>query len=143
LLGKYADKGAVVDFGRKAQYFTLDVLSDIAFGTPFGFVQTDSDVYRYIETTEKTLPMAMIATVVPFLITLFASPLVKPALPSEKDILGFGRVMRFVTKLPQTPKGTTLTRLLRSALPKLLRQNAMGQTGRYRGICLAHSSHTA
>ena len=94
LLGRYADRGAVVDFGRKAQYFTLDVISDIAFGKPFGFISTDSDVYKYIETTEKTLPMVMVTTVLPFLVTLFASPLFKPALPSEKDVLGFGRVMR-------------------------------------------------
>ncbi|KAK2609238.1 hypothetical protein QQS21_002172 [Conoideocrella luteorostrata] len=93
LLGKYADKGAVVDFSKKTQYFTLDVISDIAFGTPFGFVQTDSDVYKYIETTEKTLPMVMVTTVIPFLVTMFASPLFKPALPSEKDVLGFGKVM--------------------------------------------------
>lgn len=86
----------MVDFGKKAQYFTLDVISDIAFGSPFGFLQTDSDVYKYIETTEKTLPVVMMTTVVPFLVTLFASPLMKPALPSEKDIFGFGRVMQYV-----------------------------------------------
>lgn len=95
-MGKYADRGAVVDFGKKAQYFTLDVISDIAFGTPFGFLETDSDVYKYIETTEKTLPVVMITTVVPFVVNIFASPLMKPALPSEKDILGFGRVMKYV-----------------------------------------------
>lgn len=92
----------MVDFGKKAQYFTLDVISDIAFGTPFGFLQTDSDVYKYIETTEKTLPMVMISTVAPFIVKIFASPLMKPALPSEKDIFGFGRVMKYIKSIRST-----------------------------------------
>ncbi|KAI1017181.1 hypothetical protein LB505_001971 [Fusarium chuoi] len=31
LLGKYADEKKPVDFGRRAQFFTLDVISDLAF----------------------------------------------------------------------------------------------------------------
>ncbi|KAK5989461.1 Cytochrome P450 monooxygenase ABA1 [Cladobotryum mycophilum] len=93
LLGKYADKNKPVDFGRKAQYFTLDVISHVAFGEPFGFLETDSDVYKYIETTEKTLPMVMVTTVIPWLLKLLSSPLFKRFLPSAKDALGFGKVM--------------------------------------------------
>lgn len=76
----------------------MDVISDIAFDEPFGFLETDSDVYQYIETTEKTLPVVMVTTVLPALVKLLASPLVRPALPSEKDVLGFGRVMRYVMR---------------------------------------------
>ncbi len=97
MLASYADRGKPVDLGRKVQYFTLDVISDIAFGEPFGFLETDSDVYKYIETTESTLPVVMVTTVIPFLVKLLASPLLKTVLPSEKDVLGFGRVMRQVS----------------------------------------------
>ena len=97
MLANYADKGTAFDLGQKVQYFTLDVISDIAFGEPFGFLETDSDVYKYIETTEQTLPMVMVTTVVPSLVMLLASPLLKSALPSDKDVLGFGRVMRYVS----------------------------------------------
>ncbi|KAF7558832.1 hypothetical protein G7046_g5333 [Stylonectria norvegica] len=93
LLGDYAATSKVVDFGRKAQFFTLDVISDLAFGTPFGFLETDSDVYEYIKTTEENLPMVMVTTVIPWLIKMLSSPLFKRLLPSEKDMLGFGRVM--------------------------------------------------
>lgn len=90
---KYADQGRPVDLGRRAQFFTLDVLSDLAFGEPFGFLETDSDVYEYIKTAEETLPMVMVTTVVPWLVKVLSSPIFKRLLPSEKDRLGFGRVM--------------------------------------------------
>ncbi|KAL2682430.1 hypothetical protein Neosp_006881 [[Neocosmospora] mangrovei] len=93
LLRKYADEKKPVDLGRRAQFFTLDVLSDLAFGEPFGFLETDSDVYEYIKTTEETLPMVMVTTVVPWLVKVLSSPIFKSLLPSEKDRLGFGRVM--------------------------------------------------
>lgn len=96
MLGSFADKGKAFDLGQKVQYFTLDVISDIAFGEPFGFLETNSDVYKYIETTEQALPMVMVTTVVPSLVKVLASPLLKSALPSDKDVFGFGRVMRYV-----------------------------------------------
>lgn len=93
LLDRYADTRAPVDLGRKVQYFTLDVISDIAYGAPFGFVETDTDVYEYIKTTEKNLPMVMVITVFPWLLKLLNSPILKRLLPSSKDRLGFGRIM--------------------------------------------------
>ncbi|KAL7784320.1 cytochrome P450 [Trichoderma ceciliae] len=93
LLGNYADRRKSLDLGRKVQYFTLDVISDIAYGSPFGFVETDSDMYEYIKTTEKNLPMVMLITVFPWLLRLLNSPILKGLLPSTKDRLGFGRIM--------------------------------------------------
>ncbi|WZH43100.1 cytochrome P450 [Fusarium acuminatum] len=93
LLRKYADNNKPVDLGRRAQFFTLDVISDLAFGEPFGFLETDSDVYKYIQITEETLPSVMVTTVVPWLVKVLSSPLFKKLLPSEKDRLGFGRLM--------------------------------------------------
>lgn len=87
------------DFGRKAQYFTLDVISDIAFGEAFGDITTDSDVHEYIKTTEETLPIIILATVLPWLTRLLRSPILKPLLPSDKDQLGLGKVMGFVYSL--------------------------------------------
>ncbi|KAL6874463.1 cytochrome P450 [Trichoderma longibrachiatum] len=93
LLAEYADRRRPVDLGRKVQYFTLDVISDLAYGAPFGFVETDTDVYEYIQTTEKNLPMVMVITVFPWLLTLLNSRILKGLLPSTKDRLGFGRIM--------------------------------------------------
>jgi hypothetical protein len=84
------------DFGRKAQYFTLDVISDVAFGEPFGFLATDSDVHEYIKTTEEVLPTIIMVTVLPWLNWLLQSPIFKAVLPSDKDQLGLGKVMGLV-----------------------------------------------
>ncbi|KAK1476984.1 hypothetical protein CCUS01_16700 [Colletotrichum cuscutae] len=71
LIERYVDGRKPFDFGRKAQFFTLDVISDLAFGEPFGFVASDSDMYEYIKTTEENLPVFMGMTVVPWVIRLF------------------------------------------------------------------------
>lgn len=96
LLEKYLTTGTEFkpfDFGRKAQYFTLDVITHLAFGKTFGFVTTDSDVYEYIKTVEQTIPAAMMVTVLPWMNWLLRTKLVKGILPSAKDPIGFGKLM--------------------------------------------------
>ncbi|CZR60565.1 uncharacterized protein PAC_10461 [Phialocephala subalpina] len=63
-IDKYVTAGSEfkpLDFGRKAQYFTLDVITNLAYGKAFGYLATDSDAYDYIKTVEETLPAAMMA----------------------------------------------------------------------------------
>jgi hypothetical protein len=82
-----------IDFGRRAQFFTLDVISTVAYGAPFGFLATDTDVHEYIKTTEQVIPAAMMVTVFPWLNKLLTLPLMKSLLPSEKDPIGFGEII--------------------------------------------------
>ncbi|RDW68159.1 hypothetical protein BP6252_09555 [Coleophoma cylindrospora] len=82
-----------LDFGRKSQYFTLDVISDVAFGNAFGFLETDSDVHEYIKTTEENLPAIIMVSVLPWLNWALQSPILKSLLPSDKDQLGLGKIM--------------------------------------------------
>ncbi|KAM0324813.1 hypothetical protein ACHAQA_007779 [Verticillium albo-atrum] len=98
-LNQDIDANAKLDFGRKAQYFTLDVITDLAFGNPFGFLETDSDIYDYIKTTEESLPVFMVTTVLPWMIKIFGSPVFASILPSEKDVMGFGKVMSISKKV--------------------------------------------
>lgn len=58
------------DLARKAQYFTLDAISTVAYGQPFGFITTDSDCYDYIKMTEETVPTIMVTTVLPWLLEM-------------------------------------------------------------------------
>lgn len=90
---KYVSANKPFDFGRKAQYFTLDVISDLAFGEPFGDIATDSDVHEYISTMETNMPTIIVTTVLPWLMVLLSSPLFKWMMPSEKDVIGLGRTM--------------------------------------------------
>ncbi|PKS11176.1 hypothetical protein jhhlp_002937 [Lomentospora prolificans] len=92
-----------LDFGRKAQYFTLDVISNVAFGEPFGFLESDSDVHRYIQTTEENLPAIILVSVLPWLNGALQSPLLKSLLPSEKDPIGLGKIIGCVFSVPGLP----------------------------------------
>jgi hypothetical protein len=77
----------------------LDVLSTVAYGSPFGFLSTDTDVYQFIETSEKVIPTVMMVTVFPWLNYILASSFMKSLLPSERDPIGFGKIIGFVLLL--------------------------------------------
>jgi hypothetical protein len=85
-----------MDFGQKAQFFTLDVISAVAYGFPFGFLTTDTDVYHYIEMSEKVVPAAMVVTVYPWINHILTSSFMKSLLPSAADPIGFGKILGFV-----------------------------------------------
>ncbi|OHW98813.1 cytochrome P450 [Colletotrichum incanum] len=93
LVDKYVSEDKPFDFGFKAQYFTLDVISDIAFGQPFGDLATDSDVHEYIKTMERNMPTILMTSVLPWLLALFSSPIFRSMMPSEKDAIGVGKIM--------------------------------------------------
>jgi len=82
-----------IDFGSKSQYLTLDVISDIAFGEAFGFVENDEDMFSYIKTTESTIPILILTGSFPWLARIFQSPLLKSLLPKDTDAYGLGKVM--------------------------------------------------
>lgn len=94
LIGKYvSDEYKPMDFGRKAQYFTLDVISAVAYGKPFGYLATDSDVYDYIQTCEEIYPAIGVMTTFPSMNWLLTRDIVQKYLPSDKDPVGFGKIM--------------------------------------------------
>lgn len=88
-----------VNLGRKIQYMTLDVISSIAFGQAFGFMDDDADKFEYIKTTEDALPMMQLFALMPWLIRLIQSPLGKVMLPSERDAVGLGRIIAFAKQI--------------------------------------------
>ncbi|KAB5554850.1 pisatin demethylase [Coniochaeta sp. 2T2.1] len=98
----YVAKNKAFDFGRKCQYLTLDILSDIAYSDPFGFLESDSDRFDYIKTIEENFPTIIVVTVLPWIITMMRFPLFKMVpglLPTEKDRLGLGKVMGITKKV--------------------------------------------
>uniref|UniRef100_A0A0D2YEY0 Pisatin demethylase n=1 Tax=Fusarium oxysporum (strain Fo5176) TaxID=660025 RepID=A0A0D2YEY0_FUSOF len=96
---KYIAKGRPFDFGYKAQYFTLDVISALAFGEQFGDLETDSDVNGYITAMEESMPTIIVTTVMPWMIKLLQLPVFKSMLPSEKDKVGVGKVMAIAKRV--------------------------------------------
>ncbi len=82
-----------VDFARKIQYFTLDVISDLAFGQPFGFLEEDDDIFQFIKITRSFFPVSLVMANIPMLVSLLHSRLFRGLLPKESDKLGFGAVI--------------------------------------------------
>jgi hypothetical protein len=81
------------DFGRKAHYLTLDVITHIAFGKEFGYLAMDSDLYEYIKTVQESIGAAMMVTVLPWIKWVLQTRLMKRVLPDEKDPTGFRKVL--------------------------------------------------
>lgn len=82
-----------MDFSKKAQFLTLDLIGQISFGRPFEFIQNDTDMFSYIQTTENTIPVMMLVSVFPLLAKIFQSPLLKSVLPKNTDAYGLGKIM--------------------------------------------------
>lgn len=84
-----------MDFGRKAQYFTLDSMSDLAYREPFGFMATDSDMYDYLKVVESVFVAAAMVTIFPWINSLLNLRIMKAILPSDKDPLGLGKIIGY------------------------------------------------
>ncbi|CAK7271319.1 hypothetical protein SEPCBS119000_004539 [Sporothrix epigloea] len=82
-----------VDIARKVQFFTLDVISKLAFGDAFGCLAADADMFDYIKTTEHTLPIFVTVALLPWMIDLLQSPYMRPLVPNVRNMVGFGTVM--------------------------------------------------
>ena len=82
-----------MDFARKIQFLTLDVISDIGFGEAFGDLRADADVNDYIKSGEEGL-MVLTLFMALGLTDFLQIPFIARWLgPSEKDATGFGRIM--------------------------------------------------
>jgi hypothetical protein len=79
-----------MDLGQKGQFFTLDVISDLAFGTAFGYLKQDDDVFDYIKITDQYIPAMLVMANIPWLARLTHTRLFRGLLPKESDKLGFG-----------------------------------------------------
>lgn len=84
-----------MDFGEKGQFFTLDVISHLAFGHAFGFMEEDRDMYSYIEITKGFIPFMIFLTHATGLASLLHSRPFRGLFPKATDKLGFGAFIRY------------------------------------------------
>ena len=82
-----------MDLARKIQYFTLDVISTIGFGQPFGDLKADADLNDYIKSGEQGLVIVTLSAGLGLTPYMQWPPLARLLGPSEKDKSGFGRMM--------------------------------------------------
>ena len=83
-----------MDFAQKAQYFGIDVITDIACGEPFGFLAHDADVHGYIATQLELIPIFEWFATLPILNRIVRIPFIsKAVMPTPQDKTGVGRLM--------------------------------------------------
>lgn len=90
---KYISTGSdyrPMDFGEKGQFFTLDTISELAFGHAFGFMDTDGDKYDYIKITKGFIPFMVFLCHATPLATLLHSRPFRGLFPKSGDKIGFG-----------------------------------------------------
>ena len=94
---KYISEGTSLkrmDLARITNYFTLDVISDVAFGSPFGDVKDDEDKFEYIKTIGENLPLMVLMAILPQIHGfLEKSSLMALLGPNAKDRVGLGRIV--------------------------------------------------
>ncbi|KAF2738093.1 pisatin demethylase [Polyplosphaeria fusca] len=82
-----------MDLATKIQYLTLDVISDVGLGKPFGDLEADQDLNDYLKASAVGLRIGNLSfgLGIGWLRNL---PIIGPAIsPSEQDQTGFGRMM--------------------------------------------------
>ncbi|KAH6855585.1 cytochrome P450 [Chaetomium sp. MPI-CAGE-AT-0009] len=88
----------VMEFGHRAQFYTLDVVTSVTFGKAWGFLTKDGDVEKYLETTEVMMPMFGILGTLPWLVYVMHAWPFNKMMPGEGDTVGFGRLMKLASE---------------------------------------------
>lgn len=117
-----------MDISRVTSYFTLDVISKVAFGQTFGFLDRDEDPFGYIENLMEFLPAIIVMGVYTELQQIMKAPVIKSMLPRSTDKRGLGRVMGFARDRVQErfgPKRIVRQDMLNAFIKKGLTQGEL------------------
>lgn len=83
-----------LDLAHFVRYFTLDVITETAYGRAWGFLDGKDDEYKYTESIEALIPLVATAAELPALRKLFIFPLTRALFaPKRSDKTGFGRLL--------------------------------------------------
>lgn len=90
---RYVDEKRPVELGRVITFFTLDVISAVAFGRSFGFIERDDDYYGYVHNIKTMLPAIMFGVAFPEVFYVSRLPFMQRFFPKATDATGLGAVM--------------------------------------------------
>jgi hypothetical protein len=83
-----------MDLAEKAQFFTLDVITDLATGAPFGDLTSDADQHKYLRTASEAQPVFVMISSIPALTKIIQIPFIgKWLFPTSQDKIGMGKMM--------------------------------------------------
>ncbi|KAK3942847.1 Pisatin demethylase [Diplogelasinospora grovesii] len=96
---KTGKPGRILDFAKKAQFWSLDCVGDLCFGEPFGFLPRDEDVGGFARLNDLSLRMVTAAGLVPWLAELKNTWPFNMLVPKEGDKVGFGILFGYAKDL--------------------------------------------
>jgi hypothetical protein len=82
-----------LDFSRTAQFFALDVISTLAWGSAFGFLVQDEDINDYLRLFDEYMPAMLLIMSIPGLPWLMQQWPLNKMQPQTSDKAGFGSLM--------------------------------------------------
>jgi len=83
-----------MDIALHTQFFTLDVITSLAYGEAFGYLAQDEDLFDYIKMADKLVStVATIMGVAPIQNFLYWSGIIFKVAPSQNDPNGLGKMM--------------------------------------------------
>lgn len=84
----------LLDFGSVSCYFTMDVITRLAFGQEFGYLKDDTDHYNFLRSVRELWPVMSTSADIPWVRNLlFSRPVLKLLGPKPSDKAGFGALM--------------------------------------------------
>lgn len=96
----FAKDGKVFDFSPWAVYMAYDIISEVGFGAPFGFIEQAKDVEGLIQGFHDGLvPFGLMARLYPFTNWVKSTFMGKYLVASPEQESGIGTLMRFRDKL--------------------------------------------
>jgi cytochrome P450 len=93
LIRQESVEGKAVDFAKLAQFFTLDVLTEIAFEKPFGFLTQNTDVFEYISEVSAFLHILELCCNFPTVQKIISSRILAGLKPKPTDKTGLGAML--------------------------------------------------
>jgi len=83
-----------VDFSKTLGYFTLDVITEIAFGRSAGYLEANADKFDFFTNVQAFVPVMSLTAVVPSLVKITEISWINKRLaPKSSDAVGIGKIM--------------------------------------------------
>ncbi|KAL1882886.1 Cytochrome P450 monooxygenase aba1 [Diaporthe australafricana] len=91
---RYARPGRHLELAQVTAFFTMDVITRLAFGEAFGYLKQETDLYGFLGSLRVLWPGTSAAADVSWARKiLFSKPFLKLLGPSPRDKTGFGALM--------------------------------------------------
>lgn len=101
LIKQESSQDKLIDFANVAQFFTLDVLTEMAFEAPFGFLTKNKDIFQYIKQVSDFLSILELCCNFPFMQSLITSRLMSGFSPKPTDKTGLGAMLGVAQEVVQ------------------------------------------